>query len=59
MPLLPNGKLNRKALPHHDVDLGAATEYVAPTSRIETVIQAAWEVGTSCMLQIEFSPVAC
>lgn len=44
MPLLPNGKLNRKALPHHDIELGDVAEYVAPTSRIETVIQAAWEV---------------
>ncbi|MCF5173625.1 phosphopantetheine-binding protein, partial [Pseudomonas canadensis] len=41
MPLSPNGKLDRKALPKADVSL-QAREYVAPNSELEQQIAAIW-----------------
>ncbi|MGY2192347.1 amino acid adenylation domain-containing protein [Pseudomonas pergaminensis] len=41
MPLSPNGKLDRKALPKTDASL-QAREYVAPNSELEQQIAAIW-----------------
>ncbi|MGY2407835.1 amino acid adenylation domain-containing protein, partial [Pseudomonas sp. SDO5222_S391] len=41
MPLSPNGKLDRKALPKVDANL-QAREYVAPASELEQQIAAIW-----------------
>ncbi|MGY2403239.1 amino acid adenylation domain-containing protein [Pseudomonas sp. SDO5271_S396] len=41
MPLSPNGKLDRKALPKADANL-QAREYVAPASELEQQIAAIW-----------------
>ncbi|NWE03700.1 amino acid adenylation domain-containing protein [Pseudomonas sp. IPO3749] len=41
MPLSPNGKLDRKALPKADASL-QAREYVAPNSELEQQIAAIW-----------------
>ncbi len=42
MPLLPNEKVDRKALPVPDWGAGAA-EYVAPASELEARLQAVWQ----------------
>jgi len=42
MPLLPNEKVDRKALPAPDWGAGAA-EYVAPASKLEARLQAVWQ----------------
>ena len=42
MPLLPNEKVDRKALPPPDWGAGAA-EYVAPASELEAKLQAVWQ----------------
>ena len=43
MPLLPNEKVDRKALPQPDWNLGMVEEYVAPASKLEEQIQAIWQ----------------
>ena len=43
MPLLPNEKVDRKALPPPDWGSGAAEEYVAPASELEARLQAIWQ----------------
>ena len=43
MPLLPNEKVNRKALPQPDWGSGMVEEYVAPASKLEEQIQAIWQ----------------
>jgi len=42
MPLLPNEKVDRKALPAPDWGAGAA-EYVAPVNELEAKLQAVWQ----------------
>jgi tyrocidine synthetase III len=42
LPLLPNGKLNKKALPAPE-STGAATPYVAPRNEIETQLVQIWQ----------------
>ena len=43
MPLLPNEKVDRKALPQPDWGSGVVEEYVAPGSKLEEQIQAIWQ----------------
>lgn len=43
MPLTPNGKIDRKALPEPDGSLGIGMEYVAPRDQIEEKLVAIWE----------------
>ena len=43
MPLLPNEKVDRKALPAPDWGAGAVEEYVAPASELEAQLQAIWQ----------------
>lgn len=43
MPLLPNEKVDRKALPQPDWDTAAVEEYVAPANDLEAKLQAVWE----------------
>jgi tyrocidine synthetase-3 len=42
MPLTPNGKINRKALPEPDGSLSTGTEYVAPRNKVEEVLALLW-----------------
>lgn len=42
MPLSPNGKIDRKALPK-DEFIGKATEYMAPRTRLEEKLVAIWQ----------------
>ncbi|MCK4260461.1 MAG: amino acid adenylation domain-containing protein [Halanaerobiales bacterium] len=42
MPLTPNGKINRKALPEPDGNLVVGTEYVAPTTEAEIKLATIW-----------------
>lgn len=42
MPLLPNEKIDRKALPEPDWTTAASEEYVAPASKLEARLQAIW-----------------
>ncbi|KAK9813644.1 hypothetical protein WJX73_001264, partial [Symbiochloris irregularis] len=54
LPLLPNGKVNRRGLP--EVKFGAVPEdaYVAPRSRVEERIQATWhEVFAMSPISVE------
>jgi hypothetical protein len=43
LPLLPNGKVNRRALPAPERQRQSSETYVAPTSDVERVIAAAWK----------------
>ena len=43
MPLLPNEKVDRKALPVPDWGTRTVEEYVAPASELEAQIQAVWQ----------------
>ena len=43
MPLLPNEKVDRKALPAPDWGAGAVQEYVAPASELEAQLQAVFQ----------------
>lgn len=43
MPLTPNGKVDRKALPEPDHRIGANTEYVAPRNEAEQILARVWK----------------
>ncbi|MCR8937086.1 non-ribosomal peptide synthase/polyketide synthase [Brevibacillus laterosporus] len=43
MPLTPNGKVDRRALPKPDGELIAGTEYVAPSNQIEEQLVDIWK----------------
>ncbi|WP_298734484.1 amino acid adenylation domain-containing protein [uncultured Chitinophaga sp.] len=43
LPLLPNGKLNRKVLPHHAAGNAAAKEYIAPANPVEERLVQVWQ----------------
>ena len=43
MPLLPNEKVDRRALPAPDWGTRTVEEYVAPASELEAQIQAVWQ----------------
>ena len=43
MPLTPNGKIDRKALPEPGGNLGTGAEYVEPRNEIEVKIASVWE----------------
>ncbi|NBI31018.1 non-ribosomal peptide synthetase [Chengkuizengella marina] len=45
MPLTPNGKVNRKALPEPDFNNRVGVEYVAPTNELESQLVSLWEEG--------------
>lgn len=42
LPLLPNGKVNRRGLPEPKFGEVPKEEYIAPRSRVEERIQATW-----------------
>ena len=42
MPLTPNGKVDRKALPQLDGDINTGVEYVAPRNEIEEKLVKVW-----------------
>ncbi|MCR8979384.1 non-ribosomal peptide synthetase [Brevibacillus laterosporus] len=43
MPLTPNGKIDRKALPKPENSLGSKQEYVAPRTSLEASLVSIWE----------------
>ncbi|TPG69307.1 amino acid adenylation domain-containing protein [Brevibacillus laterosporus] len=43
IPLTPNGKLNRQALPEPDGDNHSGVEYTAPRNPIEETLSAVWQ----------------
>ncbi|MDI3411503.1 AMP-binding protein [Bacillus sonorensis] len=43
MPLTPNGKVDRKALPEPDEDVKTASEYEAPRNETEEKLIAVWQ----------------
>ncbi|WP_394829367.1 amino acid adenylation domain-containing protein [Pendulispora albinea] len=42
MPISPNGKVDRKALPEPDASSAAMATYVAPATRVEIALAAIW-----------------
>ena len=42
MPLTPNGKINRKALPEPDGKIVTGTEYEAPRNEVEEKLVEIW-----------------
>ena len=42
IPLTPNGKINRKALPEPDKSLTAGNEYVPPENEVQQIIEDIW-----------------
>jgi len=42
IPLLPNGKINRKALPPVELE-GEASRYVAPRNSVEEIVAGIWQ----------------
>ncbi|MDQ0045975.1 amino acid adenylation domain-containing protein/non-ribosomal peptide synthase protein (TIGR01720 family) [Paenibacillus polymyxa] len=43
MPLTPNGKIDRKALPVIKESMGAGTQYVAPRTEVEEILVSIWK----------------
>ncbi|PFL17626.1 non-ribosomal peptide synthetase, partial [Bacillus cereus] len=43
MPLTPNGKIDRKALPEPEGNIQTGTEYVAPQTPIEEMLVSIWQ----------------
>ncbi|BFH65522.1 non-ribosomal peptide synthetase [Paenibacillus azoreducens] len=43
MPLTPNGKIDRKALPEPDASQGRSKDYVAPRTEIEQAVAEVWQ----------------
>ncbi|WP_106768848.1 non-ribosomal peptide synthetase [Paenibacillus faecalis] len=43
MPLTPNGKIDRKALPEPDVSQGRSKEYVGPRTELEQTVADIWQ----------------
>ncbi|NEP72550.1 MAG: amino acid adenylation domain-containing protein [Okeania sp. SIO2G4] len=43
IPLTPNGKINRKALPAPDIELTRTSEYVLPQTPIEKALASIWQ----------------
>ena len=52
LPLLPNGKVNRRGLPEVKFGEAPVEEYVAPRSRVEERIQATWHEVRSSVCQL-------
>ena len=51
LPLLPNGKVDRRNLPPPDFSGAAQQHYVAPRSHTEAIVQEVWhEVRLLCYL---------
>jgi len=42
LPLMPNGKLDRKSLPEPDGEINIGVEYAAPTNKIEETMAEIW-----------------
>ncbi|MED5018398.1 amino acid adenylation domain-containing protein [Paenibacillus chibensis] len=49
MPLTPNGKIDRKALPEPDASQGRSKDYVGPRTELEQAVADVWQA----VLQIE------
>jgi acyl-coenzyme A synthetase/AMP-(fatty) acid ligase/acyl carrier protein len=43
MPLTPNGKIDRKALPLPDLEAGFASQYMAPRNELEIAMAEIWQ----------------
>lgn len=49
MPLTPNGKIDRKALPEPDASQGRSKDYVGPRTELEQIVADVWQ----SVLQVE------